>query len=61
MARHGLGNSCLRIPVPIMIATVTDEFTAKPAKAPKQVYALHYTSISSTLRISGISPLVTSL
>jgi hypothetical protein len=48
------------IALPVVLATVTQEFTAELLEAPNQLDSFHGTSISSTLRIDGISPLVMS-
>lgn len=44
------------IAIPVMLAAVADEHAAEPFNHPDQVYPLHDTTNSSTLRMPGICP-----
>ena len=61
MARHGLEESRLGIPVPVVLGTVPDQHTARPLDSPNRRGPFHATGISVTLRIPGSAPLVRSL
>lgn len=60
VAWHGLDNAGPRIAIPIVLTAVPNERATKPFDGPEEVGSLHDTTSSSTLRIPGICPLVTS-
>lgn len=60
MSRDRLCYARPRIAIPIMLPTVPDELTAQSLNRLDEIDSLHDTTSSSTRRIPGIVPLVTS-
>src|ERR1017187_8292037 len=60
MSWHRLGDTGIRVAIPIVLAAVTDEHAAQCFDALDQIDTFHAITKSSTLRMPGIWPLVIS-